>query len=150
MALFGHGAMSDLSPLSGVKRKLDFGAVRAAFDPGCVKTCTSQECAELFSLSSSLSGGRKYFWFSNLRNRDGSTRRLNVGVFTRPRPGADIGVIGNFGFYARQMARSGFRAIGRSRSCGDRGHLMKRPDGSPVKTAHQSKRWTACPDACIP
>ena len=32
-ALFGHGAMSDLSPLSGAKRKLDFGAVRAAFDP---------------------------------------------------------------------------------------------------------------------
>jgi len=31
--VFGHGAMSDLSPLSGVKRKLDFGAVRAAFDP---------------------------------------------------------------------------------------------------------------------
>src|SRR5436305_1573084 len=25
--------MSDLSPLSGVKRKLQFGAVRAAFDP---------------------------------------------------------------------------------------------------------------------
>src|SRR5258706_993197 len=25
--------MSDLSPLSGVRRKLDFGAVRAAFDP---------------------------------------------------------------------------------------------------------------------
>jgi len=33
MARNGHGAMSDLSPLSGVKRKLDFGAVRAAFDP---------------------------------------------------------------------------------------------------------------------
>src|SRR5260370_12300714 len=64
------------------------------FDPGCVKTCTSQECAELFSLSSSLSGGRKHFWFSNLRNRDGiSTRRLNVGVFTRPRPDPDIGLI---------------------------------------------------------
>jgi len=30
---FGHGAMSELSPLSGVKQKLDFGAVRAAFDP---------------------------------------------------------------------------------------------------------------------
>jgi len=30
--------MSDLSPLSGVKRKLDFGAVRAAFDPGRVET----------------------------------------------------------------------------------------------------------------
>src|SRR5260370_31216537 len=51
------------------------------------KTCTSQESAELFSLSSSLSSGRKHFWFSNLRNRDGiSTRRLNVGVFTQPRP----------------------------------------------------------------
>jgi len=25
--------MSELSPLSGTKRKLDFGAVRAAFDP---------------------------------------------------------------------------------------------------------------------
>jgi hypothetical protein len=33
LALFGHGAMSGLSPLSGVKQKLDFGAVRAAFDP---------------------------------------------------------------------------------------------------------------------
>src|SRR5258706_7649320 len=30
---FGHGVMSELSPLSGAKRKLDFGAVRAAFDP---------------------------------------------------------------------------------------------------------------------
>src|SRR5260370_27588730 len=64
----------------------------SGFDPGCVKTCTSQECAELFSLSSSLSGGRKHFWFSNLRNRDGiSTRRLKVGVFTRPRPKGDKG-----------------------------------------------------------
>src|SRR5260370_40144700 len=61
-------------------------------DPGWVKTCTSQECAELFSLSSSRSGGRKHFWFSNLRNRDGiSTRRLNIGVFTRPRPTAEVG-----------------------------------------------------------
>src|SRR5260370_20210785 len=33
MALFGHGARSWLSPLSGVQRKSDFGAVRAAFDP---------------------------------------------------------------------------------------------------------------------
>src|SRR6478672_4546218 len=64
----------------------------SGFDPGCVKTCTSQECAELFSLSSSLSSGRKHFWFSNLRNRDGiSTRRLNVGVFTQPRPLTDLG-----------------------------------------------------------
>jgi hypothetical protein len=28
-----------------------------------------------------FSSGRKHFWFSNLRNRDGiSTRKLNVGV----------------------------------------------------------------------
>jgi hypothetical protein len=33
LALFGHGEMSELSPLSGVKLKSDFGAVRAAFDP---------------------------------------------------------------------------------------------------------------------
>ncbi len=30
MAQLGHGAMSDLSPLSGVKRKSDLGAVRSA------------------------------------------------------------------------------------------------------------------------
>ena len=29
----GHGVMSELSPLSREKRKSDFGAVRAAFDP---------------------------------------------------------------------------------------------------------------------
>jgi hypothetical protein len=33
MALFGLGAMSDLSPLSGVKRKSDLRADRSAFDP---------------------------------------------------------------------------------------------------------------------
>jgi hypothetical protein len=33
MARTGHGLMSDLSPLSGVERKLDFGVVRSAFDP---------------------------------------------------------------------------------------------------------------------
>src|SRR5258705_6834789 len=47
----------------------------SGFDPGCVKTCRSQECAELFSLSSSLSSGRKHFWFSNLRNRGGISTR---------------------------------------------------------------------------
>jgi hypothetical protein len=33
MAPNGHDAMSELSPLSGVKRKLDFGAVRSVDDP---------------------------------------------------------------------------------------------------------------------
>src|SRR5258705_12579018 len=58
-ALFGHGAMSDLSPLSGVKRKLDFGAVRAAFDLGCVKTCAHEKRAEWFSLLSYLDNRRQ-------------------------------------------------------------------------------------------
>src|SRR6266566_10011946 len=79
-------------PLSGEDRKWPLDVKATLFDSGCVKTCTSQECAELFSLSSSLSSGRKHFWFSNLRNREGvSTRRLNVGVFTRPRPLTDLG-----------------------------------------------------------
>src|SRR6478752_4641619 len=33
LALFGHALMSDLSPLSGEERKLDFEAARSAFDP---------------------------------------------------------------------------------------------------------------------
>ncbi len=57
--------MSDLSPLSGVKRKLDFGAVRAAFDLGRVKTCANEERAELFSLLSCLDNRRQRFCFPN-------------------------------------------------------------------------------------
>ena len=33
LALFGSGATSDLSPLSGANRKWDFGATRTAVDP---------------------------------------------------------------------------------------------------------------------
>jgi hypothetical protein len=33
MARNGHGGMSDLSPLSGVKRKSDLGADTSGFDP---------------------------------------------------------------------------------------------------------------------
>jgi hypothetical protein len=33
--------MSDLSPLAGVKRKLDFGAVRSPFDPQ--ETCVANK-----------------------------------------------------------------------------------------------------------
>jgi hypothetical protein len=86
-----HSSRLDAGPLLREERTWIIRCLRPAFDPGCVKTCTSQECAELFSLSSSLSSGRKHSWFSNCRNRDGiSTRRLNVGVFTRPRPTADL------------------------------------------------------------
>jgi hypothetical protein len=33
LALFGHGPMSDLSPLSGEERKSNFGDVRSVPDP---------------------------------------------------------------------------------------------------------------------
>jgi hypothetical protein len=33
LARTGHGAMADLSPLSGEERKSDFGAVRSVDDP---------------------------------------------------------------------------------------------------------------------
>ena len=49
LARTGPPATSDLSPLSGVERKLDFGDVRAVDDPGCVKTCAHEKHAELFS-----------------------------------------------------------------------------------------------------
>src|SRR5664280_1185534 len=52
---------------------------------GCVKTCLSQGCAELFSQFPSLDRTGKCNWFSNRRNRAGiSTRKLNVRVFTQP------------------------------------------------------------------
>ena len=38
LAQSGNGAMSALSPHSGVKRKLDLGAVRSASDPARVET----------------------------------------------------------------------------------------------------------------
>ena len=44
--LFGHDAMSELSPLSGEERKLDFEAVRSVDDPGCVKTQKSKRDEE--------------------------------------------------------------------------------------------------------
>src|SRR5258707_6239181 len=82
--------MSDLSPLLGEERKSSFGAVRSVDDPGCVKTCTSRECAELFSLFSSFNGDCQSGSFLNQRNRDKlSTRKFDVGVFTQPGPRAD-------------------------------------------------------------
>jgi hypothetical protein len=59
--------------------------------PGCVKTCTSQGYAELFSLLSSPNSGCQHCSFSNRRNRDGiSTCKLNVGIFTQPGSSTDI------------------------------------------------------------
>ena len=53
--------------------------------PGCVKTCTSRECPELFSLFSSFDGGCQSGSFVIQGNRDKlSTRKFDVGVFTQP------------------------------------------------------------------
>jgi hypothetical protein len=60
-------------------------------DPGCVKTCASRECAELFSPFSSFDGYSQSCSFPNQPNRDKiSTRKFDVGVFTQPGPEADI------------------------------------------------------------
>src|SRR6266481_2444561 len=57
----------------------------SGFDPGCVKTCTSSECAELLSLFSSFGGDCQSGSFVIQRNRDKtSTRKFDVGVFTQP------------------------------------------------------------------
>ena len=63
----------------------------SVYDPGCVKTCTSGECAELFSLFSSFDGDCQSGSFLIQRNRDKlSTRKFDVGVFTQAGPKADI------------------------------------------------------------
>src|SRR5258706_13612865 len=59
--------------------------------PGCVKTCTSRECAELFSLFSSFDGDCQSGSFLIQRNRDKlSTRKFDVGVFTQPGSSTDL------------------------------------------------------------
>src|SRR5207249_8399132 len=60
-------------------------------DGSCVKTCTSRECAELFSLFSSFDGDCQSGSFLIQRNRDRlSTRKPDVGVFTQSGPNPDI------------------------------------------------------------
>src|SRR5260370_23532227 len=57
----------------------------SGFDPGCVKTFASQDCAELFSLFSSFDGDCQSGSFLIQCNRDKlSTRKFDVGVFTQP------------------------------------------------------------------
>src|SRR5882762_2961291 len=63
----------------------------SAQGPGCVKTCTSQERAKLFSLLPVPDSVCQCSCFPNRQNRDGtSTRKLNVGVFTQPGSDSDI------------------------------------------------------------
>src|SRR5216117_2774320 len=72
-------------PELGVKPTSRLNARTSHFDPGCVKTRTSRECAELFSLFSSFDGDCQSGSFLIQRNRDKlSTRKPDVGVFTQP------------------------------------------------------------------
>src|SRR5436190_18269364 len=64
----------------------------SGFDPGCVKTYTSGECAELFSLFSSFDGDCQSGSFLIQRNRDKlSMRKPDVGVFTQSGPNGEVG-----------------------------------------------------------
>src|SRR5216684_4367658 len=59
--------------------------------PGCVKTCASRECAELFSVLSPFYCDWQQCSFPIERNRDNiSTCKFDVGVFTQPESTADI------------------------------------------------------------
>ena len=71
------------------------GVSFSGFDPGCVKTCTSRECTELFSLFSSFDDDCQSGSFLIQRNQDKlSTRKFDLGVFTQPGPGTDIRPLG--------------------------------------------------------
>jgi hypothetical protein len=54
VALFGHAAVVALCPLLGLSGKHLPAPIISPSDPGRVKTRTSRECAELFSLLSSF------------------------------------------------------------------------------------------------
>src|ERR1039457_175498 len=98
--------------------------------PGCVKTCTSRECAELFSLLSSPDSGCQHYWFSNRRKRDeSSTRKLKFGVFTQPRPKADLPNLQKSGGFlhvtidGQHLPRYGLSAV-RSKKNRQRGDIL--------------------------
>jgi hypothetical protein len=78
----------------GGKRTSLAPSILVAIDPGCVKTCTSRECAELFSLFSSFDCDCQTGSFLIQPNRDKlSTRKFDVGVFTQSGPKADNAAI---------------------------------------------------------
>src|SRR5450631_1859752 len=58
---------------------------------GCVKTCASRECAELFSVLSPFYCDWQQCSFPIERNRDNiSTCKFDVGVFTQAGPRTDL------------------------------------------------------------
>src|ERR1700692_4840233 len=68
------------------------GLCMSAVGPGCVKTSTRGERAELFSLFSSFDGACQSGSFLIQCHRDKrSTRKFDVGVFTQPGPISEVG-----------------------------------------------------------
>ena len=91
LAPSGRGRSGGRCPFTGQKRKFRFNGPRSVDDPGCVKTCTSRECAELFSLFSSFDGDCQSGSFLTQPNRDRlSTRKPDVGVFTQSGPKGEV------------------------------------------------------------
>jgi hypothetical protein len=72
MAPFGLGAMSELSPLSGVELKSDFGAVWAAVDP---RRTSVAFLGRNLSASSKRNGVRPV-----VRLRDSSMTRVSISL----------------------------------------------------------------------
>src|SRR6266436_1676466 len=78
-------------PLFGEYRKSRFEAARSESDLGCVKTCASRECAELFTPLSALDRDCQCCCFPIQRNRDKiSSCKFDIGVFTQAGPAADV------------------------------------------------------------
>src|SRR5258707_7224960 len=79
----------------------------SGFDPGCVKTFASQDCAELFSLFSSFDGDCQSGSFVIQRNRDKlSTGKFDVGVFTQPGSKATVRRCPRYFRFAPESRRS--------------------------------------------
>src|ERR1039457_5977283 len=120
--------------------------------PGCVKTCTGRECAELFSLLASPDSSRRRYWFSNRRNRDGiSTRKFCVGVFTQPGSNADLTALkSNFRFAPESGLNSDIARCPKCAMCGRLRvgksflhvlqHWSVQPCVRPLSAAHNT-RW---------
>src|ERR1700716_2872726 len=92
-----------------------------AIDPGCVKTCTSQGCPELFSHLPSSDRSCQCNWFPHRRNRDGnSTRKLGVRVFTQPGSDSDVSEFTSEVCFAPMNGRHEPRKLGQSANTGSR------------------------------
>src|ERR1700687_6017239 len=95
MSLFlarnGLAKPSHACPLMRAKRTLHGHRFWSVNDPGCVKTCASRECAELFSPLSPVRLCCQCCSFPIQRNRDKiSMCKFDVGVFTQPGPKGEV------------------------------------------------------------